>query len=172
VYVRRGPLARGRALTSALRHLPEGPVDSLQPRCDPLDAMSADQPLRLQPLVREWRRADLITRLVLFAFALLALASPVYGMLRVKHATAAVIVSGIVILLAVLAVLLAELVYKRRWAWIAFVLLYGSGLVIDLFHLAPALVVLDAIRVALLFSSPMRRHVSLDRTTQLSPSGR
>lgn len=101
---------------------------------------------------------------MLFAFAGLAVASPVHGTLGVKHATVAVLVAGVAIALLVVAVLLAELVYKRRWAWIVFLVIYVSGLVRELFDFRFDVgFVIGAILIALLLSPPMRRHVAVAR---------
>ena len=109
------------------------------------------------------------TRLVLFAFSLLAVQSLLFAAISLgndthKHSASkvstGVVVAVIVIASAVLVVLLVALVLRHRWAWLVLVLLYGSGLVVGVFNFNGVIEpILDVIRFGLLISSPMRRYV-------------
>jgi hypothetical protein len=106
------------------------------------------------------------TRVVLLAFILVAVQPLLIGELSVllsshKHSTVVGIVSGFVILAAILAVLLVALVRRRRWAWLVLVLVFGSAVVLDVFNFNGFVrFTPDVIGFALLVSPPMRRHVN------------
>jgi hypothetical protein len=106
------------------------------------------------------------TRVVLLAVILLAVQPLLIGELSVllsshRHSTAVGIVSGFVILAVILAILLMALVRRRRWAWLALVLLFGSAVVLDVFNLTSAVrFILHVIGFALLVSPPMRRYIN------------
>jgi hypothetical protein len=114
------------------------------------------------------------TGVVLFIFSLLALQSPVVGVTRIrlsshKYSSTLAIVAGFVILVAVLLALLIALIRGHRWAWLVFVVLYGPGLIFDVFNFTGFVEFgLDVIRFAFLMSSPMRRHVGGVKCTRQS----
>jgi hypothetical protein len=106
------------------------------------------------------------TRIVLLAFILLAVQPLLIGELSVlrsphKDSTVVGIVSGFVILAAILAMLLAALLRRRRWAWLVLVFLFGSAVILDVFNFNGVVrFILDVIGFALLLSPPMRRYVN------------
>lgn len=105
------------------------------------------------------------TRLVLVAFMLLAAQPLVVGELNVllsphRHVTVVGIVAGFVILAAILAMLLAALVRRRRWAWRVLVVLFSIALILDVLRFTGVVTfVRDVIGFALLLSPPMRRYI-------------
>jgi hypothetical protein len=107
------------------------------------------------------------TRFVLFAFALLAAQSLVVGVTKTRiprHGSAIGLWIGFVLLFILLAVLVISLVRGRRWAWLAFVALYGVSLVVDVVNLSDLVEFsLALIRFMLLMSRPMRHHVCVDK---------
>lgn len=109
---------------------------------------------------------DCRTRIVLFAVILLAAQPLLVGELSVllsphKDTTVLGVVSGFVILVAILAVLLTALLRRRKWAWLALVLLFGSAVVLDAFTRHGVLnFIRDVTGLALLMSPPMLRYVN------------
>jgi hypothetical protein len=70
--------------------------------------------------------------------------------------------AGFVILAAILAMLLAALVRRRRWAWRVLALLFGAGVILDVFNFKGVVrFILDVIGFALLMSPPMRRYAGV-----------
>jgi hypothetical protein len=104
-------------------------------------------------------------RAVLLAFLLLAPLPLLVGEVSVllsphQHATVAGIVVGFLLLATILAVLLAALVRRRRWAWLVLVFLFGSAVVVDVFYFNGVVIfTVDVICLALLASPSMRRYV-------------
>ena len=113
-----------------------------------------------------WRASlDGRTRVVLFAFVLFAPLPLLVGEVSVllsphRRATVAGIVVGFVILTTILPALLSALMRRKRWAWLALLFLFGSAVVVDLFHFNGVVVfAVDVVCVALLASPPMRRYI-------------
>jgi hypothetical protein len=109
---------------------------------------------------------DRKTRAVLLTFIVLAVLPLLIGELTVllsphRDATVAGIVFGFVILVTILATLLTSLALRRRWAWSALVLLFGSAVIISVLNATHIVIfALEAICFALLLSTPMRRYVN------------
>jgi hypothetical protein len=105
------------------------------------------------------------THAILVAFLLLAPLPLLVGEVNVvlsphRHATVAGIVLGFVILATIFAVLLSALVRRRRWAWLVLLFLFGSAVIVDLFHFSGVVVfTVDVICLALLASPSMRRYI-------------
>jgi MFS family permease len=115
----------------------------------------------------DWQASvDGRTRAVLLAFVVVAVQPLLIGELSVllsphRHATVVGIMAGFVILAAILAMLLAALVRRRRWAWRVLALLFGAGVILDVFNLNDVVAfIIDLIALALLMSPPMRRYVN------------
>jgi hypothetical protein len=106
------------------------------------------------------------TRIVLLAFILVAVQPLLIGELSVllsshKHSTVVGIVSGFVILAAILAVLLVALVRRRRWAWLVLAFLFSVAVILDVLKFNGVVtLVRDVVGLALLVSPPMRRYVN------------
>ena len=106
---------------------------------------------------------------VLLVFGLLALQSLVVGVLpvRVRSGSTAAVVFGLTILFAILVVLLVALVLGKRWAWFAFIFLYGFGLILDTLNFTGVFeFAINVVRFAFLVSTPMRRHVGITKSAR------
>lgn len=109
--------------------------------------------------------SDVITRLILLAFGVLAVQSFVVGIVTERapsHGSRAVLAAGFVFLFALLVALLLALVLGYRWAWLTFTSLCAVGLVLSVVNRGDATEFgLSAIRFLLLISRPMRVHVGI-----------
>ena len=105
-------------------------------------------------------------RVVLLAVTLLAVQPLLTGELGVllsphRHSTVVGVVSGFVILVAILAVLLVALVRRRWWAWLVLVVLFSGAVILDVLKFnGMVALVRDVVGLALLMSPPMRRYVN------------
>jgi hypothetical protein len=112
-----------------------------------------------------WASLDGRTRVVLFAFLLLAPLPLLIGEVGVllsphRRATVVGVVVGFVILATILVVLLTALVRRRRWAWLVLLLLFGSTVIVDLFYFNGMVAfILDVTCFGLLASPSMRRYI-------------
>lgn len=113
-----------------------------------------------------WRASlDGRTCAILFALLLLAPLPLLVGEVNVllsphRRATVAGIVLGFVILATIFAVLLSALVRRQHWAWLVLLFLFGSAVIVDLFHFNGVVVfTVDVICFALLASPSMRRYI-------------
>lgn len=113
-----------------------------------------------------WRASlDGRTHAILVAFLLLAPLPLLVGEVNVllsphRRATVAGIALGFVILATIFAVLLSALVRRRHWAWLVLLFLFGSAVIVGLFHFNGLVVfTVDVICLALLASPSMRRYI-------------